>query len=290
MQSRRQQRVGRHIHQARIPIPLSPLPSTNTPPPPSRSGEPQWQHVTSSPSPPSWAHRVSWERADIFRPAEYVSLLQGADYVVHTMGILLEADYKGVLSGRESPLAGLQKAFSAAQGRSANPLAPRREGEELRPPTPAGTLTYEMMNRDSAILLAKEAERAKVGTFGYVSAAGGAPVLPSRYITTKREAEQVIAQEFPAMRSVFFRPPMLYDSSRPLTIPLAAMTAAGSLFNGVTGGVLGGFLGSAGVKPLKVDLVADAVVEGLADENVRGAVEVPQLEDLASKSWRKTML
>ena len=207
------------------------------------------------------------------------------------MGILLEADYKGVLSGKESPLAGLQKAFSSAQGRSANPLAPsRKDDEELRPPTSAGTLTYEMMNRDSAILLAKEAEKAKVGAFGYISAAAGAPVLPSRYITTKREAEQVIADEFPGMRSVFFRPPMLYDSSRPLTGVLAAMTAAGSVFNGVTGGVLGGFLGSAGGKPLKANLVADAVVEGLADESVRGAVEVSQLEELASKSWRRTMV
>jgi hypothetical protein len=49
-------------------------------------------------------------------------------------------------------------------------------------------------------------------------------------------------------------------------------------------------LGSAGVKPLKADVVADAVVEALSDENVRGPVEVPEIEELASKAWRKTML
>ncbi|KAK0711233.1 hypothetical protein B0H67DRAFT_493111 [Lasiosphaeris hirsuta] len=255
----------------------------------SRSGEPQWQHVSSSSTPPSWAHSVSWERADIFRPAQYISLLQGADYVIHSMGILLEADYKGVLSGKQSPIAGLQKAFSAAKGQSPNPLE-RKSGNEPSPPSSGSQLTYEMMNRDSAILLAKEAEKAKIGTFGYISAAGGAPVLPSRYITTKREAEQVIADEFPQMRSIFFRPPFMYDSSRPFTVPMAAMTAAGAMFNGLTGGVLNSFLGAAGAKPLKADLVADAVVEALQDAEVSGPIEVPQMEELASKSWRRTMV
>lgn len=219
--------------------------------------------------------------------------------MVHSMGILLEADYKGVLSGRESPLAGLQKAFSPSKGaRSPNPLQRERERDERAsdeeesnpPPSGPAQLTYEMMNRDSAILLAKEAARAHVGTFGYISAAGGAPVLPSRYITTKREAERVIAEEFPGMRSLFFQAPFMYDSSRPLTIPLAAMKTAGSLVNGMTGGMLGGFMGTAVVKPLKADLVADAVVEALEDEEVKGPVNVEQMEDLAVKSWRKTML
>jgi uncharacterized protein YbjT (DUF2867 family) len=166
----------------------------------------------------------------------------------------------------------------------------RKEGDDLKPPQSASQLTYEMMNRDSAILLAKEADKAGVHAFGYISAAGGAPVLPSRYITTKREAEQVIADEFPRMRGVFFRPPFMYDSSRPFTVPMAALTTAGSIFNQMTGGALNSFLGAAGTKPLKVDLVADAVVEGLREDSVRGPVEVPQMEELASKSWRQTMV
>ncbi|KAK3379839.1 hypothetical protein B0T24DRAFT_570173 [Lasiosphaeria ovina] len=259
----------------------------------SRSGQPQWQNVTASSSPPAWAHRVSWERADIFRPAQYAALLTGADFVVHSMGILLEADYKGVLSGRESPISGLQKAFSASKGRplssSSNPLHQEQQQQQQS----ETQLTYEMMNRDSAILLAKEAAREKVRAFGYVSAAGGAPVLPARYITTKREAEDVIAGEFGGpggMRGVFFRPPFMYDSSRALTMPLAGLSAAGAMVNGLTGGILGGFLGTAVVKPLKADLVADAVVEALDDESVRGPVEVAQLEELGNKSWRKTMV
>lgn len=222
-------------------------------------------------------------------PLTYAPLLKGADYVIHSMGILLEADYKGVLSGRESPISGLQKAFSSARGHTPNPLE-RKQGEEIKPPQSANQLTYEMMNRDSAILLAKEAAKEDAAAFAYISAAAGFPALPSRYISTKREAEDVISAEFPKMRGIFVRPPFMYDSSRPATMPMAAMNLAGSVFNGVTRGVLGGVLGSAGVKPLKADVVADAVVEALSDENVRGPVEVPEIEELASKAWRKTML
>jgi hypothetical protein len=206
------------------------------------------------------------------------------------MGILLEADYKGVLQGKQSPISGLQKAFSAGQGSSSpNPLD-RKEGEAPRAPESSGQLTYELMNRDSAVLVAREAAREKVGAYAYISAAGGAPILPSRYIATKREAERIIANEFPEVRGVFIRPPFLYDSSRSITMPLAAMSAAGAAFNSLTGGVLSDFLGAAGAKPLKADDVAQAVVEALSDEDVRGVIEVPQIEALASKFWRKTML
>jgi hypothetical protein len=205
------------------------------------------------------------------------------------MGILLEADYKGVISGRESPIAGLKKAFSPTKGRTPNPLQ-RKEGEEVRPPESGSQLTYEMMNRDSAILVAREAAKENVGAFLYISAAAGAPVLPSRYILTKREAESAIASEFPQMRGIFFRPPFLYDSSRMFTLPMAAMTGAGALVNSATGGFLGGFMGAAGVKPLKADVVAEACIEALSDEAVKGPVEVKEMEQLAEKGWRKGML
>lgn len=212
--------------------------------------------------------------------------------MVHSLGILLEADYKGLVSGRENPFTGLAKVFGSQSHHSTpNPLD-RRPGDkdDVKSSGPSQQLTYEMMNRDSAILLAKEAEAQGVKAFGFISAAAGAPVLPARYIDTKREAEHVIAREFPKMRGVFFRPPLMWDSGRAFTVPLAAGAAAASTFNKVTGGVLGGFLGAAAIKPLKADLVADAVVEGLADEGVKGPVEVDELERLAGRNWRKTML
>jgi hypothetical protein len=49
-------------------------------------------------------------------------------------------------------------------------------------------------------------------------------------------------------------------------------------------------MGSGGIKPLKADLVGDAVVEALEDEEVRGPVEVLEIERLATRAWRKNML
>ena len=79
-------------------------------------------------------------------------MLKDADAVVHTMGILLEADYKGVVTGKESIWRGLSRAFSASKQGSQNPLE-RKEGEALRPQETDGQLTYELMNRDSGTQL-----------------------------------------------------------------------------------------------------------------------------------------
>ena len=114
----------------------------------SRSGEPAWSSVTSSSNPPPWSTSVTWEKADMLKPATYKPMLKGADAVVHSIGILLEADYKGVLTGKESIWTGLSRAFSATKGGSQNPLE-RKEGEELKPQEKDGQLTYELMNRDT---------------------------------------------------------------------------------------------------------------------------------------------
>ncbi|KAI6245398.1 hypothetical protein HI914_06360 [Erysiphe necator] len=255
----------------------------------SRSGEPKWASVSSSNTPPAWAHEVHWERADILKPTTYSPLLRQADYVVHSLGILLEADYKGVISGQESPITGLKRAFSQTRLSSQNPLSPRKD-TDLHSQEKDDQLTYELMNRDSAITLAQEAAKNGASVFAYISAAGGAPILPQRYITTKREAESTIASEFCKMRGIFFRPGFLYNSSRTFTIPLAAMTAAGAAFNSLTGGIFSNFMGAAGTKPLDADVVAEAVVEALNDESVKGPVEIKEIEELSRRAWRKGML
>ncbi|KAL8982575.1 MAG: hypothetical protein Q9177_005231 [Variospora cf. flavescens] len=255
----------------------------------SRSGEPTWSSVTSSPVPPPWSTSVIWEKADILKPVTYTSLLNDADAVVHSMGILLEADYKGVLTGKESIWSGLSRAFSATKAGSQNPLE-RAEGEELRPQEKDGQLTYELMNRDSAITLAQEASFSHVPTFVYISAAAGAPMLPKRYITTKREAESTIASSLPKLRNIFVRPGFLYDSSRSFTLPIAFAGATGNMVNSLVGGRLTPLAGAAVEKPLKADLVAEAVVESIEDEGVKGVVGTQRIEDLANVAWRRGML
>ncbi|KAG2027095.1 hypothetical protein GB937_000831 [Aspergillus fischeri] len=265
----------------------------------SRSGEPRWDTVTSSHDRPTWAKSVEWAKADLLQPDTYKPFLRDADVVVHSMGILLEADYKGVVRGKEPVVSGLQRAFSSSKLGSQNPLT-RRDGERLEPKERDGQLTYEIMNRDSdaeltanwkltAIALAKESSGEHVPTFVYISAASGAPMLPSRYITTKREAETTIASELPELRSIFIRPPFMYDSSRKITLPIALGGFVASQFNALLGDRLR-FLGAMVDKPFQVDLVGEAVVEAMEDESIRGAVGTKQIENLATKAWRKSML
>ncbi|EME84372.1 uncharacterized protein MYCFIDRAFT_133629 [Pseudocercospora fijiensis CIRAD86] len=254
----------------------------------SRSGEPHWPSVSSHQIAPAWSKSVTWRSANILHPDTYKSDLAGAHAVVHSMGILLEADYKGALTGKESPIAGLRRAFSAQkQGGNSNPL---QKGQRIEPGEKDGQLTYELMNRDSAIVLAREANEAGVKAFGYISAAAGAPILPGRYISTKREAESTISSEFPKMRNLFYRPGFLFDSSRTFTVPMAAVTYAGFIANSLTGGNLTWLIGAGGAKPLKADLVAEAVVEGLSDDKVKGPIEVKEIEELANRAWRRGML
>src|ERR1700710_2839871 len=108
-----------------------------------------------------------------------------------------------------------------------------------------------------AILLARESSTKKVPAFIYISAAAGAPVLPQRYITTKRAAESTISSSFPSIRSIFIRPGMLYDSSRSITLGLAAVTGMGAMANSLVGGRLTWLMGAGGTKPLKADVVAE---------------------------------
>ncbi|KAI4252438.1 MAG: hypothetical protein L6R42_007959 [Xanthoria sp. 1 TBL-2021] len=258
----------------------------------SRSGAPNWSSITSSPTPPSWSTSVTWEKADMLKPATYKALLKDADAVVHSTGILMEADYKGVLTGKESIWGGLSRAFSATKGGSrTNPLERGEEGGgNLEPGERDGQLTYELMNRDSAITLAQEASFQNVPSFVYISAAAGAPMLPKRYITTKRDAESTISSSLPKLRSIFIRPGFLYDSSRSFTLPIAFAGAAGNMVNSMVGGRLTALAGAAVEKPLKADLVAEAVVEAIEDEGVKGVVGTQRIEDLANVSWRRGML
>lgn len=70
--------------------------------------------------------------------------------------------------------------------------------------------------------------------------------------------------------------------------------AAGLLGNTVNEWLFRGgltrFLGASVEKPLKADLVAEAVVEGIAEDTNRGVQQTKQIEALAAKAWRRGML
>jgi len=230
-------------------------------------------------------------------PDTYQAALKDMDAVVHSMGILLEADYKGVLTGKEPLVSGLKKAFDSTRGGPENTV---RMGH--------AALNYETMNRDTglssrdqvwngidsvcaAVTLAEEAVKAKAKSFLYVSAIDSFATLPKRYITTKREAEAIIGRigAESNMRSIFLRPSFLYDSSRAVTVPLAGVLGIMSVVNRLFKRRLPG-LGAAGYKPLAVEDVAGAAVKALEDETVNGPVDVDAIQTLATRVWREGML
>ena len=141
-----------------------------------------------------------------------------------------------------------------------------------------------------AITLAQEASASSVQAFVFISAAAGAPMLPKRYITTKRDAESTIASSLPKLRNIFIRPGFLYDSSRKFTLPIAFFGGAGNMVNSTIGGRLTWLAGAAVEKPLKADLVAEAVVEAIGDGSVKGVINTSEIESLANKAWRRGML
>ncbi|CCX11454.1 Similar to Uncharacterized protein C1840.09; acc. no. O74482 [Pyronema omphalodes CBS 100304] len=243
----------------------------------SRSGEPNWAAEGSR---PEWASKINWKKGDVMNPETYKDSLEGVDAVVHSMGILLEADYKGVLTGKEPVVAGLKKAFDSTRATGENTV---RQGH--------AQMTYETMNRDTAVTLAEEAASQRAKSFLYVSAIDSFFTLPRRYITTKREAESIIAGigEKNNMRTIFIRPSFLYDASRGFTMPLAGVLGCVSAVNGLFGRKIP-LLGAAGYKPLAVEDVAGAAVKALEDENVKGVVDVDGISNLATRVWREGML
>lgn len=83
----------------------------------------------------AWTQSVEWVAASAFEPHQYASLVGESTAVVHTLGILMENNYKEHV--RRGNLLGLLGAVVG--GRTGNPLA-----QAGKP-----SMTYESMNRDA---------------------------------------------------------------------------------------------------------------------------------------------
>ncbi|CAI4668106.1 ASN_collapsed_G0038140.mRNA.1.CDS.1 [Saccharomyces cerevisiae] len=160
-----------------------------------------------------WMQEVQWTAADIFKPDSYHELLNNATNVVHSLGILLENEnYKQTLS---KPPTYDSKLRLLSFGAGPNPL------KKSSP-----YFTYEMMNKQSAIILAdtfkqkilkkskKEQEKANQRSFTYISADKGFPLIPSGYINSKREAEIELEKMQRYFRPIIVRPGFMFDEHR----------------------------------------------------------------------------
>lgn len=176
---------------------------------------------------PAWSSNpnIEWHAADALDPTTYAHLADRATAAVHTVGILLESDYKSKES-QASPIrnaiAGIAKGWGWNVGRSggdANPLHDSKyPGNGSTQPAASSSrgnsrFSYEHMNRDSAIAVAHtflsslrhrslqtagtstSASSSAPAPFVYISAEDlFRPVVDARYIRTKRQAESAIAR------------------------------------------------------------------------------------------------
>jgi hypothetical protein len=173
---------------------------------------------------------VDWEKGDALHPETFAHLFPEVDGVIHTLGTLIEdGKYKQAL--KEGNLPGLLGSFfQAVTSDHGNPLEKTAEGGRRG--------SYEVINRDAGSLspvtvfhfifkltgitalrvceafVSSAAENAKITNtprpFVYISAEDVfRPVIPARYIETKREAEQGIESMMvnkPGYRGVYMRP------------------------------------------------------------------------------------
>ncbi|UZJ56549.1 hypothetical protein CBS101457_005869 [Exobasidium rhododendri] len=276
----------------------------------SQSGKP---FVTPAGHRPAWSSssHLTWKAADALQPGTYEEVVKSCDAVVHTIGILLESDYKGKTSGGSTQIwQGLKKGWGIGSDSASNPLKDDMgaESSSSSSPPPSAT-TYEKMNRDTALTVARTFSSTRtlgdLSPFVYISAEDiFRPIISSRYIETKRQAEAgitSIAQSSPdSIRPVFLRPGLMYHpQTRPLsTFPAAAfdlstwihstIAKAGiplptpawllSKFPAADLSALSRLLTTS---PLHVDTVAKAACEAIVNKSIQGPFGVEDIQRLA---------
>ncbi|KAF8932845.1 hypothetical protein EDD21DRAFT_380425 [Dissophora ornata] len=246
----------------------------------SRRGKPTMTETNMSDfvAPQGWTQKVNWAQGDSLDPSSYKEAIVGTNAVVHTVGILLEDNYKEVLHSQsfEDLTKNIQSAI-----RGSNPLDTGKK--------PKSGLTYERINRDTAITVANEAGKEGVDTFVYISAAFPPPMVPNRYITTKREAEHALLTNTTGFRPIIFRPGFLSTPERPITLPLAGLLKVSSaiLGNSLKGTIP--FAQAASTPPVGMDVLARAIMNAIENPDIKGIVDVDGIDELAHNPDSKTV-
>ncbi|KAM6500475.1 mitochondrial protein [Amanita muscaria] len=280
---------------------------------------------------PDWTNEVEWHKGDALKPETFARLFPEVGGVVHTLGTVLESREEGERPGYKESLKGgdlvslvghiVTSALGSGDGPGSNPLAKRRLGGEPRKGS------YETLNRDAALRVceafvasspaATAIPEGRPRPFVYISAEDiFRPLIPARYIETKREAEHVITEMMQGRddyRPVFIRPSLVYHAHyRPLTtLPAVLMDLSASLHEKISPSLptpssmlraLGSLMPRASSKagmeiadtsplesvanalvipPIHVDSVAQAICVALEpSSNVDGVVDVGRMREL----------
>ncbi|KAI9468966.1 MAG: hypothetical protein EXX96DRAFT_589938 [Benjaminiella poitrasii] len=236
----------------------------------SRKGEPE---IFKEHGKPDWAQKVQWASGNSLQPESYKDMLNGVTNVVHSVGILLEQDYKSVVQA-QSFCDAARRVPRLILGDQGNPLDPKLK-ENPRP-------TYTMMNRDTVIAVADQvAKLPTIQSFTYISASDVFPLISPRYITTKREAERYLFRK-DEFKTLVLRPGMMYSLQRPSVMPIAGLlqfvNAVTSPFKSSIASLPGGKYLTA--NPLQTEEVARAVIAGIENEE-SGIFDIEGIERLS---------
>ncbi|KAJ2610857.1 hypothetical protein EV177_003759 [Coemansia sp. RSA 1804] len=217
----------------------------------SRHGGPKHE-VNAAPSPSYSAKAVKWIKGDALKPETYKEHLVGCSAVVHSVGIIMEANYKKFLN------IGYKTTASH------------------------NTTTFESANRDTALSIAQAARNVDgLSTIVYMSASDVFPVLNPRYISTKREVEKDLLAHMDQMRPVILRPGLVYSSARLATLPVAAgVSLFNTLYNRTPlGCVLKNTPLSKMASPaVHRETVARAIINAIEDSEISGILEPADIE------------
>ncbi|CAO3670233.1 unnamed protein product [Rhizopus stolonifer] len=238
----------------------------------SRKGEPS---VFQQKGKPEWAEKVQWASGNSLEPESYKEILSGVTDVVHSVGILLERDYKS-LAQSQSLCEVVDKLPGVFLNDHGNPLDSKFENT-IRP-------TYEMMNRDTAISVANEvAKLPSIKSFVYISASQALPFIDPRYYTTKREAEVHLFRK-ENFKTIALRPGLMYDITRPALAPVVdALKFVNTItkpFRKDIASLPGGRVIT--TPPLGTEQVARAVIASI-EASEHGIFDVDDIERLSYK-------
>lgn len=137
-------------------------------------------------------------------------------------------------------------------------------------------ITFERVSRDSVDIASWEAQHAGVDRFVYVSAKDNPPFVSDRYLSSKREGEQVLRAR--GMHEAILRPQLVYGPDRPSSVVAArTMNAAGKIPG------LGDVVHAN--RPLRVEQVATAAVRAATEEGYEGIITLDLIEYLAEGHW-----
>ncbi|KAK0503332.1 hypothetical protein EDD18DRAFT_1422536 [Armillaria luteobubalina] len=235
-------------------------------------------------------HSPAWTEKETHDPSTFADALKDAHGVVHTLGTLLDdGKYKNAV--KEGSLVGLVGSLIGSQ----NPLEKK---------TGSG---YESLNRDAALRVCEAfvdsgpVEGPSPRPFVYISAEDiFRPIIPARYIETKREAEagidSLISQKLGLFRGVYIRPSLVYHAHfRPLSTPFAALLefsavmhsrvprgipTPSSVLRSIGSEVTDSISNALTIPPIHVDHVAEAVCVALENDEVSGTVGVRQMREM----------